>query len=110
MVHRVYICSNLKSPFVAQQHDQLEGCNRNYLVMLRSPCFVIKKQVKFQEEEQCWLLPRTYPPTKLKSGMVCCQEEEDDEDMTPSDTIIDYKVSSFLYLRSIFWYNSLGST
>ena len=28
MVHRVYIYSNLKSPFVVQQHDQSEGCNR----------------------------------------------------------------------------------
>ena len=27
--------------------------------------------------------------------MVCCQEGEDDEGMTPSDTTIDYKVSSF---------------
>jgi hypothetical protein len=33
-----------------------------------------------------------------------------DEDMTPSDTTIVYKVSSFLYLYSDFWYNSLGST
>jgi hypothetical protein len=30
--------------------------------------------------------------------------------MTPSDTTIIYKVSSFLYLHSNFWYNSLGST
>jgi hypothetical protein len=30
--------------------------------------------------------------------------------MTPSDTTIVYKVSSFLYLHSDFWYNSLGST
>jgi hypothetical protein len=30
--------------------------------------------------------------------------------MTPSDTNIDYKLSSFLYLHSDFWYNSLGST
>jgi hypothetical protein len=30
--------------------------------------------------------------------------------MTPSDTIIVYKVSSFLCLYSDFWYNSLGST
>jgi hypothetical protein len=29
--------------------------------------------------------------------------------MTPSDTNIDDKVSSFLYLHSDFWYNSLGS-
>ena len=33
-----------------------------------------------------------------------------DEDMPPSDTTIVYKVSSFLYLHSDFWYNSLGST
>ena len=33
-----------------------------------------------------------------------------DEDITPSDTTIDYKVSSFLYLHSDFWYNSLGFT
>jgi hypothetical protein len=33
-----------------------------------------------------------------------------DEDMTPSDTTIDYKVCSFLYLHSDFGYNSLGST
>jgi hypothetical protein len=33
-----------------------------------------------------------------------------DEDMTPSDTIIVYKVSSFLHLYSNFWYNSLGFT
>jgi hypothetical protein len=32
-----------------------------------------------------------------------------DEDITPSDTTIDYKVSLFLLLHSGFWYNSLGS-
>ena len=30
--------------------------------------------------------------------------------MTPSDTIIDYKVSSLLPLHNDLWYNSLGST
>jgi hypothetical protein len=39
----------------------------------------------------------------------CCQEGEDDEDMTPLDTTINYKVSSFLHLYSDVWYNSLGS-
>jgi hypothetical protein len=33
-----------------------------------------------------------------------------DEDMTLTDTTIDYKVCSFLYLYSNFGYNSLGST
>jgi hypothetical protein len=30
--------------------------------------------------------------------------------MTPLDMTIDYNVSSFLYLHSDFWYNSLDST
>ena len=100
LVHRVYICSNLKSPFVVQQYDQLEGCNRYNHVMSRSPSFVIKKQVKFQEGEQRWLLPTTYPQTKLKTRTVCCEEGEDDEDITPSDTTIDYKVSLFPHLHN----------
>jgi hypothetical protein len=110
MVHCIYISSNLKSPFVVQKYDQLGSCNRYNHVMSRSPSFVIKQQVKFQEEEQYWLLPTTYPPIKLKPRTVCCQEGKDNEDMTPSDTTIDYKVRSFLYLHSNFRYNSLGST
>jgi hypothetical protein len=78
--------------------------------MSRSPSFVIKQHVKFQEGQQYWLLPTIYPPTKLKPRTVCCQEGEDDEDMTPLDTTIDYKVRSFLHLHSNFGYNSLGST
>jgi hypothetical protein len=52
MVHRVYICSNLKSSFIVQQYDNFEACNRYYHVMSRSPSFVIKQHVKFQEGEQ----------------------------------------------------------
>ena len=70
--------------------------------MSRSPSFVIYKQVKFQEGEQCWLLPTTCPSTKFKPMTVCCQEGEDDEDMTPSDIAIDSKVSSFLHLPNDF--------
>jgi len=102
MVHRVYICSNMKSPFLVQQYDQLEGYNFYNLVISSSSSFVLKKQVKFQEGEQCWILPITYPPTKLKPRTLCCQEGEDDEDMTPSDMTIDYKLNSFLHLYSDF--------
>ena len=96
MVHRVYMCSNLKSPFIAHKYDQLMGCNSYNLVMSNSPDFVIEKHIKFEEDQHCWLLPTTCPPTKLKPRMVCCQEGKDDEDMTPSDTTIDDKVSSFI--------------
>jgi hypothetical protein len=78
--------------------------------MWRSLSFIIKKHVKFQEREQYWLLPKTCPSTKFIPWTVCCQEGEDDEDMTPLHMTIDYKVSSFLYLHSDFWYNLLGST
>ena len=110
MVHRVYICSNLKSPYIVQKYDQPKDCNCYNLVMSSSPSFVIKKHVKFQEGEQCWLLPTMFSSANPKPRTVCCQEGEDDEDMTPSDTTIVYKVSSFLHLHSDFWYNSLGST
>lgn len=39
MVHLVYICSNLRSPFIKQKYDQLEGCNSYNHVMLSSPLF-----------------------------------------------------------------------
>ena len=102
MVHRVYICSNLKSPYIVQKYDQPKDCNCYNLVMSSSPSFVIKKYVKFQEGEQRWLLPTTFSSANPKPRTVCCQEGEGDEDMTPSDMTIVYKVSSFLYLHSDF--------
>ena len=99
MVHRVYMCSNLKSPLVVQEFDQVEGCNNINHILSTSPSFVLKKQVNFQEGKRYWLLPTTCPPTKLKPRTVCCQEGEDDEDMTPSDTTIAYKVQIFLKVQ-----------
>ena len=112
MVHRVYMCSNLKSPLVVQEFDQVESCNNNNHILSTSTSFVLKKQVNFQKGERYRLLPTTCPPTKLKPRTICCKGGEDDEDMKPMDTtMIDkYKVSLFLYLHKDFWYNSLGST
>ena len=93
-----------------RQYDQLEGCNIYNNVTWRNPNFVLKKHDKFQEGEKYWILPTTCPPTKLKPMTVCYQEWEDDEDMTPLDMDIDYKVSLFLHLYNDFLYNSLGST
>ena len=104
------MCSNLKSFFIAHKYDQLKGSNSYNLVMSSSPDFVIKKHVKFEEDQHCRLLPTTCPPTKFKPRTVCCQEGENDEDMTPSDMTIAYKVSLLLLLYSDFWHNSLGST
>ena len=105
MVHRVYMCSNLKSPFIAHKYDQPKGCNSYNLFMSSSPNFVIKKHVNSKEDQHCWLLPTTCPPTKLKPRTVCCQKGEDDENMTPSDTTIAYKVTLLLLFHSDFWHN-----
>jgi len=43
-------------------------------------------------------------------GSLRCPPTLTDKDTTPSDTNIDYKVSSFLNLHNDFLYNSLGST
>jgi hypothetical protein len=43
MVHRVYICSNMKFPFVVQQYDNFEAYNSYNHVMSRSPSFVLKQ-------------------------------------------------------------------
>jgi hypothetical protein len=58
MVHHVYISSNMKSTFIVLKYDQLVSCNSYNLVMWRSPSFVIKEHVKFQEGEQ--MLATTY--------------------------------------------------
>jgi hypothetical protein len=53
MIHRVYIRSNMNSPFVVQDYDRLEGNHNNTNIFSCSS----KKQVHFQEGEHCWLLP-----------------------------------------------------
>ena len=40
MVHQVYICSNLNSPFTVQQCDQVEGCNATNPIMSSSSSFI----------------------------------------------------------------------
>jgi hypothetical protein len=38
MVHQIYICSNMKSPFVMKQHDQLDGCVKANHIPSSSTC------------------------------------------------------------------------
>jgi hypothetical protein len=45
LVHRIYISSNLKSPFIVQQYDQLESCNCDNFVMSNSSSFVLKNRL-----------------------------------------------------------------
>jgi hypothetical protein len=105
MVRRIYICSNVKSPFIMQKYDQLELSNSHNHAISSSPSFVVKKQDKSQEGEQGWLLPTTCPPRMVKPRTVCCQEGENDEDINGSNmtmlTSSKLKVKPF-YTRIIF--------
>jgi hypothetical protein len=62
MVHRVYICSNMKSHFVMKQYDQLEGCVKPNHITSSSTCpsfYLLQQQGQLQEGEQGWMTPST---------------------------------------------------
>ena len=61
MIHRVYVRSNMNSPFVVQDYDRLEGSHNNTNIFSCSS----KKQVHFQEGDHCWLLPMSSRPSIL---------------------------------------------
>ena len=94
MVQRVYICSNLKSPFVEKQYNQLEGCTNTNYIMSNTSCsslFVLKQQDKFKEGEQCWMMLKTSMTTSthdttFESGTTQSQEGENDEDISSMHT------------------------
>jgi hypothetical protein len=61
MVHRVYICSNMKYAFVMKQYDQLEGYIKANHIMSSSIChslYVLQQQGQIQEGEQGWTMSR----------------------------------------------------
>jgi hypothetical protein len=52
MVHRVYICSNMKFPFVMKQYDQLENYVKANHITSSSTCpflYVLQQQVNFKK-------------------------------------------------------------
>jgi hypothetical protein len=57
MVHRIYICTNLNSPFLVQDCDRLEGNHHTTTFPCSSRSFVLNKTVDFQEGEHHWFLP-----------------------------------------------------
>ena len=118
MVHRVYICSNLKSPFVEKQYNQLEGCTNTNYIMSSTSCsslFVLKQQNKFQEGEQGWMMSRTSTTTstrdtEFESGTTQSQEGENDENiasmhMTKAQEKMEFeaqsKIESNLFTSSV---------
>jgi hypothetical protein len=61
MVHHVYICSNMKSPFVMKQYDHLDGFVKANHITSSCTCpslYVLQQQGQLQEGEQDWTLSR----------------------------------------------------
>ena len=56
MIHRVYICANLNSPFVVQHCDHIEDCNINNLVLPGASNFSLMSQVQSKEGEHMFLV------------------------------------------------------
>jgi hypothetical protein len=91
LVHKVYICSDLKTPFGLQQHDQIMDYTNANDVLHSSFTFVFMQQVQPQEREQHSLWPCTIviaPRADIKTsslaahwskpGTACHQDWEDD--------------------------------
>jgi hypothetical protein len=57
IIHHVYICSNMNSPFVVYDCDRLEGNHHTTTFPCSSRSFVLNKTVDFQEGEHHWFLP-----------------------------------------------------
>ena len=56
MIHRVYICANLNSPFVVQHCDHIEDYNIYNFVLSGASNFSLKSQVQSKEGEHTFLV------------------------------------------------------
>jgi hypothetical protein len=85
LVHKVYICSNLKSHFGLHYYDPIGGCTNTNNILQSFPSFSLMKQDQPEEVEHCWLWPCSMaiaPYSNVKAstlagvlmGMVCHQE------------------------------------
>jgi hypothetical protein len=84
MTHRVYICSNLISPFHTQYYDKVEDCtnaNHDLWSFSFSSSFILTKQDQFHEGEPCNIATTTISIRHLESRMTQKQEGENDEIM-----------------------------
>ena len=99
LVHKVYICSNLKYPFGLQYHEQIGGCINTNNILQSFSSFSLMQQDQPEEREHCLLCPcsivvapcsnnkaSTFECRWSKSRTTCSQEGENDVDITRMDT------------------------
>jgi hypothetical protein len=99
MIHHIYICSNLMSPFGTQYYDKVEDCTNGNHALLSFSCstyFILTKQDQFQEGEPCTTATTTISIHHLESRMTQNQERENDE-------IMHIFVASGVYIQMSPW-------
>lgn len=69
LIHKVYIHSNMNSPFVVQDYDQLEDSHTAHFSP-RSSSSVFMKQVYYKEGEPLSLLPMLVCTNRLQGSVV----------------------------------------
>ena len=95
MVHRVFICSNLTSPFGTTYCDKIDDCtNSNHVISsaFRSPSFGLSHQGQIQEGEHSSGSRTTTSASihNLESRTTQSQEGENDENMpTIYETLVN---------------------
>jgi hypothetical protein len=101
LIHRVYICANLNSHFVIQDCNQLSGSDTIDIHTPSIPMLPFVSTNLLQDsidkahvdlDQGAYRISFKYNRRRVR---LFFQEGEDDESTTPSDTTIDYKVSSF---------------
>ena len=70
MVHKVYICSNLNSPFVVHDYDQLECCHTTKFFLPCSSGYDLKNQVHSQQGEHCSFVPMLGEESSCKKHFI----------------------------------------
>lgn len=102
-VHRVYICSKLKSPFVIKQYDQLEGCFKSSHNTSSFSCSSLfwNNRIKFKKGGKvgrCQELQQLHPQTPTtESRTTQNQEGENDEDMDSNYMVKAQSISILIY-------------
>jgi hypothetical protein len=97
MVHRVYICSNMKSHFVMKQYDQLKSYVKANHITSSPNCpsfYVLQQHDRLKEGEQGWMASSTTSTpfagtNDFESRTTQNQEGENDEYMDDAQSIIE---------------------
>ena len=76
-MQRVYIYTNLNSPFIGQNYDQLEECKINTNIIPYSSSFALWTQVKSKEGEHMFIVSTNLLQDSIDKDLVHFNRGED---------------------------------